>query len=210
VSAVGDARSPDAGFFGILAVCTGNVCRSPAVERLLQHRLDRLTPWTIALGSAGTAAQRGQPVHPLTARALASIGVDTSGHVAKSVVEDYLVQADLILAATRAHRIPLVGLHPMARWRIFTVTEFARLAAAAAPKARDPWELVTAASALRGEVLPVFPGDDDLADPIHGTYANHQATVARIDVAVRSIADVFAALAPAHAGAHARPAEPYG
>ena len=44
--------------FSILAVCTGNVCRSPAVERLLASKLGP----TVRVSSAGTHALVGHPI----------------------------------------------------------------------------------------------------------------------------------------------------
>lgn len=186
--------SPEDGFFGVFTVCTGNVCRSPAVERLLQDRLDGATPWGIALGSAGTAALVGQPVHPLTTRALRAVGVDPVGHVARSVTAAHLAQAAVILAATRAHRIPLVGLHPAARSRIFTVLEFTRLAEVAAAEAGDPWELVAVAHGLRGDVPAEHPTDDDLPDPIRGAYSDHEDAVSLVDGAAARLTAVLAGL----------------
>ena len=43
--------------FSILTVCTGNVCRSPAVERLLASKLGP----TVSVASAGTHALVGHP-----------------------------------------------------------------------------------------------------------------------------------------------------
>ena len=44
--------------FSILVVCTGNVCRSPAAERLLASKLGS----TVQVASAGTHALVGQPI----------------------------------------------------------------------------------------------------------------------------------------------------
>jgi len=64
----------------VLFVCTGNSARSQMAEALLRWayggRFD--------VASAGTAPQ---PVHPLTIRALAGIGVDGAGARSKSVNE---------------------------------------------------------------------------------------------------------------------------
>jgi protein-tyrosine phosphatase len=46
------------GVFSILAVCTGNVCRSPAVERLLTGQLFP----TVTVSSAGMHALVGHPI----------------------------------------------------------------------------------------------------------------------------------------------------
>ena len=45
-------------FFTILTVCTGNLCRSPAAERLLASKLGP----TVKVSSAGTHALVGQPI----------------------------------------------------------------------------------------------------------------------------------------------------
>lgn len=183
-----NGQPAEAEFFGVLAVCTGNVCRSPATERLLLKNLDRATPWTFALGSSGTAALVGQPIHPLTVHALAELGVDARGHVARNVSEAQLAQADLVLTATRAHRIPLVGLHPPVRERTFTLREFARLASVACTDARTPWELVRVVSSLRGTLPPAHPTDDDITDPINGSFEDHARAVALIAAATAEIA----------------------
>jgi protein-tyrosine phosphatase len=44
--------------FSVLAVCPGNVCRSPAVERLLICKLSS----TVAVNSAGTHTLIGHPI----------------------------------------------------------------------------------------------------------------------------------------------------
>ena len=44
--------------FSILTVCTGNICRSPAVERLLTRKLGP----TVSVSSAGTHALVGHPI----------------------------------------------------------------------------------------------------------------------------------------------------
>jgi protein-tyrosine-phosphatase len=46
------------------------------------RNLDRATPWAFALGSSGTAALVGQPIHPRTVHALDAHGVDGRGHAA--------------------------------------------------------------------------------------------------------------------------------
>ncbi|MEO8284563.1 MAG: hypothetical protein ABI568_14370, partial [Pseudarthrobacter sp.] len=52
----------------ILTVCTGNICRSPVAERLLQAGLEQVKPGAFRVRSAGTRAMVGDPVQPLSAR----------------------------------------------------------------------------------------------------------------------------------------------
>ena len=56
--------------FSILVVSTGNVCRSPAAERLLQQRLGP----TVTVESAGTFGLVGEPIAAPMAQLLAERG----------------------------------------------------------------------------------------------------------------------------------------
>lgn len=46
--------------YTVLCVCTGNICRSPAAERLLAVALGP----TVTVASAGTYAMKGDPISP--------------------------------------------------------------------------------------------------------------------------------------------------
>src|SRR5829696_1569572 len=111
------------GAFSILAVCTGNVCRSPAVERLLATKLGP----TITVSSAGTHALVGHPISEPMAALLAGYGIDERPFEARRVSEQMLKEADLILPLNRAQRSLVVDLWPAAVRRTFTLREFARL-----------------------------------------------------------------------------------
>ena len=109
--------------FSILAVCTGNVCRSPAVERLLANKLGP----TVSVGSAGTHALVGHPISEPMAALLRDSGVEPESFEARRLSEQMLKEADLILSMTRAQRGLVVELWPAAVRRTFTLREFARL-----------------------------------------------------------------------------------
>ena len=48
----------------VLTVCTGNICRSPFIERALQAELDRSWgPGVVEVTSAGTGAMVGEPMN---------------------------------------------------------------------------------------------------------------------------------------------------
>src|SRR5512133_2901453 len=88
--------------FSILAVCTGNVCRSPAVERLLATKLGP----TVAVTSAGTHALVGHPISEPMAALLHDSGVETNEFEARRLSEQMLKEADLILSMRRAPAWP--------------------------------------------------------------------------------------------------------
>jgi protein-tyrosine phosphatase len=84
----------------VLVVCTGNICRSPAGERMLA----RLCP-DLRVGSAGLGALVGQPADPTTADVAARhFGLDLSGHVARQFAPDLGLSHDLILVMEPHHR----------------------------------------------------------------------------------------------------------
>ncbi len=174
----------------ILAVCTGNICRSPAVERLLAARL---AGTDIVVGSAGTDAVVGHPVSAPMVPLLADAGGSASGFVARQLTADLVASASLVLALTLRHRSQIVALHPAAVRRTFTLLELARLAptidASALPagpaSARLRALVPLAASARRA---PQRPSDDEVPDPYLAGDAAYRASFALIAPAVDAIA----------------------
>jgi len=153
--------------FSILAVCTGNVCRSPAVERLLASKLSP----TVTVTSAGTHALVGHPISEPMAALLAGYGIDEGPFEARRLSKQMLKEADLILALTRAHRSFVVDVWPAAVRRTFTLREFARLLhqvdAAVLPTCPPAVRLravVPLVAAERGRQR-TSRDDDDVVDP---------------------------------------------
>ncbi len=173
----------------VLAVCTGNISRSPAAEHLLRAGLGE----SAVVGSAGVRAVVGAPVDPPVAAYLADAGVSVDGFAARQLVPALVTEADLVLAMTRDHRSQIVGLVPSAVRRTFTLREFALvLQSLDGPAEGDtPGErlrsLLPRAAAGRA-MLPRRPaGDDDVRDPYgHGTAAYARA-LSEIDAAVATI-----------------------
>lgn len=146
--------------FGLLFVCTGNICRSPTAELIAAARLPEQR---FRVHSAGTYGLQGYPIEPRAAKLLARQGIAHDVFRARRLDEDLVEGADLVLTATRDHRAAVVTLVPHARPKTFTIREFARLVerVEAAP---DPRSLVAAAAAQRGQVWSP-PEQDDVADP---------------------------------------------
>ncbi|WP_405216953.1 low molecular weight phosphatase family protein [Agrococcus sp. Ld7] len=170
--------------FCILAVCTGNICRSPQVEHLLRDRLPSALPGAdptaIEFASAGTQAVVDAPIEPQAAAEAARLGVEsTDEHRARQLEATQIERADLVIALAAEHRGNIVRLLPAANHRTFTLIELTRVVEALAEGGRvQPPEplgddgvaaflqrVVEAAAAARG-LLPIAATKDiDVPDP---------------------------------------------
>lgn len=107
----------------ILAVCTGNICRSPVLARLLEARTDG----TVRVSSGGIRARTGETVAPRMAELLQSRGLDTGQFVARQLTPEMIRTATVVVTMTRAQRSAVVRAVPEAvRWT-FTLLELAHV-----------------------------------------------------------------------------------
>lgn len=115
----------------MLAVCTANICRSPAAAALLQRALSPILPG-LSITSAGTVAAAGHPACDLSGALvggyLAAYGPNSAEsppqeHRSRRVTADDLERSDLILALDRGHRAALARLLPSSRPRTFTLRQ---------------------------------------------------------------------------------------
>jgi protein-tyrosine phosphatase len=179
--------------FSILAICTGNVCRSPAVERLLANKLGP----TVTVRSAGTHALVGHPIsHPMAALLMDS-GFEPDPFEARRLSEQMLKEADLILSMTRAQRGLVVELWPPAVRRTFTLREFARLlswvdpaALPGGPPAERLRAAVPLATAGRGRER-TSPDEDDVVDPFRLSSAVYTESFGQITSAADAIVNAI-------------------
>lgn len=143
----------------ILFVCTGNTCRSPLAEGIMQKHLaeelsvgiDELEAQGVMVASAGLAAAQGQPASHSTAEILVERGVDLRQHSAQQISDQLIRQADLIIPMTKQHRKAIVDFWPEA--------------------------------ASRTKLLS--PSDRDLSDPIGGPMEVYRECADQIDVGVK-------------------------
>ena len=185
----------------ILVVCTGNVCRSPYLERRLRHEL---AGTGIAVESAGTKALAGLDMDDGTRERLDAAASDAKGFRARQVTPELVAGADLVLAAAREHRTSVAQLHPAALRRVFTVRDFADLVdglTVVDPDA-DPladldasWvrQVAAAAARRRGSIVARQSGVD-ITDPIGGPPSAFGQMANEVDAAlvpiVRALRDL--------------------
>jgi protein-tyrosine phosphatase len=144
--------------FRILHVCTGNVCRSPMAERLTRHGLAR----RLGDGASGIVVES----------VLTEYGADPAGFTGRELLDDHVIDADLVLTATRDHRSQVISMGHAAGLRTFTLKEFTRLVRAIDPTTLPEGSvtdraraLVGAAAALRGWLLAPSADADEVHDP---------------------------------------------
>ncbi|MGV8967663.1 MAG: low molecular weight phosphatase family protein [Cellulomonas sp.] len=179
--------------FRVLTVCTGNICRSPAVERLLAAALGPEADVEVA--SAGVRAVVGAPMPEQMARLVRAAGASTDGFASRQLTEQMLRDADLVLALTRGHRSKIVALHPGVVRRTFTLRELARLAGGVDPAALPAAgtmgarfaALLPLAAAQRG-LRRAEPADDDVVDPFGGDDALYRRAFSELSPAAHELA----------------------
>jgi protein-tyrosine phosphatase len=182
----------------VLVVCTGNICRSPAVQHLLDDALDG----SVTVSSAGTWGLPGWPVDPpMTARLIAD-GVAVTSFRSRPLTASMMAAADLVLTATAAHRAPALALHPAAVRRTITLGELSRLASRLPPgavhgatDAERLASLVPAALALRPRFLGQ-DGDDDVPDPYGRADREYERAYARLRAHVGGLVAALRAGSP--------------
>lgn len=181
----------------VLAVCTGNVCRSPAVERLVNTAFNGVDGHPqVVVTSRGTRALVGEPVSGPMGELLRSVGAPADRFVARQLDVAAIASADLVLTATRAHRSFVVSMAPAAVRRTFTVLEMARLAGHV-PRGSLPGDEV--ADRLRALVLhaPRYRAiarrvSDDIEDPWGKSDADYRRCFDTIFGAVLTLLDTVA------------------
>lgn len=152
-------------------MCTGNVCRSPYIERLLAAHLDDLG---LAVSSAGTRALIGNGMEDASAALLRRNGAHPDAFIARQLTPAMVQNADLVLTATRQHRREVVQSAPRGLRYTFALVDFSDLVAGAdlsapedseAPEDSAVAQLVLRAAARRADVAARSTDDSEILDP---------------------------------------------
>ncbi|GAA2168206.1 protein-tyrosine-phosphatase [Humibacillus xanthopallidus] len=154
-----------------MVVCTGNICRSPYIERRLAGLL---ADTDAVVSSSGTRALVGAPIEPGSAELLVAAGGSTDGFASRQITPALLAESDLVIAATQMHRAESVRVNPRVLRRTFTLGELADLlrdadlvTEAAQTDSELPWARRLGEIALhrRGLFRARPPEESDIPDP---------------------------------------------
>lgn len=103
----------------VLFVCYGNLCRSPMAEALLNSRLAALGSGEAPLvASAGVGAADGMPPTREAVAAMASRGIDISGHRSRLLTASMAREAGIVLCMEPSQVEVVRRMAPEARVRL--------------------------------------------------------------------------------------------
>ncbi|MEJ2695723.1 MAG: hypothetical protein P8013_03665 [Candidatus Sulfobium sp.] len=106
----------------ILAVCTGNICRSPMAEGILSG-MPEIFPGVRA-SSAGTHALEGNAPSEFSVVACREQGIDISSHRAKRLDGNIIERSDLVVCMEPVHVELVLSLDISAADRIYNLADF--------------------------------------------------------------------------------------
>lgn len=160
--------------YRILTVCTGNICRSPMAEVVLQQKLTDAGLDVEVDSAAVTPYEVGNPIDYRAVDVMEEAGYDVPHRAARKVTEADFEDYDLILPMTRSHARDL--------------EEF-----------RRAWgkQGTDAQIELFGTFTPKFQAgetvDVDVPDPWYGNRDDFVETLATIEAALPAIQKLVAA-----------------
>jgi len=172
----------------ILVVCTGNICRSPMAQALLEHHL-RERGLGIAVSSAGILGWNEGPAVDEAVSALAERGITLNGHTSRRIDGDLIRDAELVLTMTSDHADAVRLRAPDVPERVFVLGEFVRLAEHVGSRGEaslSDWVLRVDGErpAERRRAAP----KDEIPDPLGEPAEVYRVLAARLDETARRIA----------------------
>lgn len=164
----------------LLVTCTANRVRSPIAAEIARAHVRRLG-LPVEVRSAGRLAA-GLPAVDDARWAAGRLGHDLGGHLSRTVDEELLGWADVVVSMTGEHVLDLVGLSADVRARALTLREWAAAAASGDHPSWTPDAVRSWAARVTARPLDVLlSGRVDVADPIGRPRRHYKRAAAEID-----------------------------
>ena len=184
----------------LLTVCTGNICRSPFAERILQTEIEALRPGLFSIQSAGTESLVGHGMEAESAQLLSYYGGSSKNFTSRQLSETVLSTPDIVLAMTVEHRDAVIKLSPRMLKRSYTLIEFARIlkdirttknpdvpTGHSEDRVAQRWAALPALAALHRSSVRPSSTSQDVVDPFRRSPEIHQQMVEEIMPAIEEI-----------------------
>ena len=172
----------------VLVVCTGNICRSPMAEALINLRAAEARA-RIEASSAGFLFD-GEPAAPDTIAAMAELGIDMSGHRSRVVTPDMVRSADLVITMERAHARSLALDVPDDADRVHTIG--AAVSGLGSPATEPIRDRIARLGRERPAEDLLGRGSDEVEDPYGRPSRYHRRTAQRLDRLTRQLVEALA------------------
>lgn len=156
-------------------------------EGLLRHHLAE-AGIGVRVRSAGTLGWNERPATDHAVRAMAERGVDITAHRSRTLTDEDVASADLVIGMTRIHAGAVVARNEALRERTFLPGELVRLAEAVGP-CPAPEKLAAWAAELGAQrpAGPIGRAMDEIPDPAGEPLDVYRAVADRLDRIARSL-----------------------
>ena len=108
----------------VLFICTGNTCRSPMAEGMLNDIAEK-DNLGIEVKSAGVFAYDGDNSSEYALMVLEEMGIDISKHKSQKVTKELIEETDLILTMSKSHKESVILDYPHIREKVYLLNEYA-------------------------------------------------------------------------------------
>lgn len=111
--------------YKILFVCSGNTCRSPLAEALMNKVLNEAgLKDQVAVSSCGTTTHYEDTVQPNAVEAGKKFGVDLTGYKSRQFTPEAAELFDVIIGMTTGHRDIICERFPELKDKVFALYEY--------------------------------------------------------------------------------------